>query len=517
MSSPFNEDEYRWLVRFLANLSDFLTPSSQRGFIRTAFFGSPKLSDISARLEYSESPRRFVISALEFFLFQVKEDIPGRKTISVFLREVVNSIGEGEESQKLSEMLVHYYQSNQISAAVTVQTQESTLADLTTQLTELQNRLADMDQTWRTELNLLLWEVAQTQESTAEVNQSAHDLQSWADKILTTSNELNAQLRQDIQHLTEHSSNVNQYLLATLPIIPGILSYNVELGTEHAQNLRNIWKRMLQKFRPSLQVDTSADSTTKKGITDPIHSYAILIGINSYPKNSGLSSLEYCTQDLTELNLLLANKYTKTSFIGDNSKVLPIRDNICNEMTTQAKMVGDKDLLLFYFSGHGIVEDGKSYLLPNDTNLARLKETAISIEWVLETMNKSLARAKVLIIDACHSGAQIGKSSVHMTSEFLNQAYENAAGTAILAACKQGQRSWESPVLGHGAYTYYLLEALSGRADFTGKGFVTVTDAHQYVSGMVKMWATKNQRAQNPTLEYKVDGDILLYRYNAKK
>jgi uncharacterized caspase-like protein len=83
---------------------------------------------------------------------------------------------------------------------------------------------------------------------------------------------------------------------------------------------------------------------------------------------------------------------------------------------------------------------------------------------------------------------------------------------AVLASCKQGQQSWEWPEEGRSVFTHFLLEALSGKADFDGKGFVTVSDASRYVTDCVKAWAVDHGVPQTPTLQYTVAGDIVLIK-----
>jgi uncharacterized caspase-like protein len=86
---------------------------------------------------------------------------------------------------------------------------------------------------------------------------------------------------------------------------------------------------------------------------------------------------------------------------------------------------------------------------------------------------------------------------------------------AVLASCKQGQQSWEWPEQQRSVFTYYLLEALTGKADLDDKGFVTVSDASRHVTDGVKAWAIERGVPQTPTLQYTVAGDIILLRYGA--
>ena len=63
------------------------------------------------------------------------------------------------------------------------------------------------------------------------------------------------------------------------------------------------------------------------------------------------------------------------------------------------------DLLLLYFSGHGIRDDrGQLFLAVKDTEHNLLRGTAIPAGYITEEMDNSRSR-QVLILDCCHSGA----------------------------------------------------------------------------------------------------------------
>ena len=129
-------------------------------------------------------------------------------------------------------------------------------------------------------------------------------------------------------------------------------------------------------------------------------------------------------------------------------------------------------------------------------------------------MEQAPARAKVIVLDACHSGADIGgKGPKPMSEEFIRRVFEQAEGLAILASCKQGQVSYEWQAQERSTFTHFLLEALAGQADRDEKGFVTVQDANRHVTNGVKLWASQRNLSQTPTLQYTVAGDIILVRY----
>lgn len=245
-------------------------------------------------------------------------------------------------------------------------------------------------------------------------------------------------------------------------------------------------------------------------VLNPGQAWALLVGVNSY-EDSFIPRLTVCVDDVTAIQQALNGSYQVARLLTDAAPAnLPTRANILSTLANIAQAAGEADALLFYFSGHGMAEGGESYLLPRDARLSALKHTAVAMQDLRDLLDQSAARAKMIIIDACHSGASIGKAPPVMTPEFIQRVFAEAEGMAVLASCKQGQRSWEWPAQGRSVFTYYLLEALSGQADLDGKGFVTVSDASRYVSDRVRHWSVEHNVMQTPTLQYTVAGDIVL-------
>jgi uncharacterized caspase-like protein len=56
--------------------------------------------------------------------------------------------------------------------------------------------------------------------------------------------------------------------------------------------------------------------------------------------------------------------------------------------------------------------------------------------------------------------------------------------------------SQEFPELGHGVFTYFLLDGLKGKADYNNDYTITINEAMQYTEEQVKR---KTRGAQNPT------------------
>jgi hypothetical protein len=243
--------------------------------------------------------------------------------------------------------------------------------------------------------------------------------------------------------------------------------------------------------------------------------WAVLVGINNY-QDAYIADLSVCVNDATAIQEVLKHHFQSAALLTDSTyDSLPTRANILAALATTALAAEEEDILLFYFSGHGIADNGESYLIPCDARRSALKHTAIAMQDIRELFSQSSARAKVIILDACHSGADIGKASSVMTPEFIQRVFEEAEGMAVLASCKQGQLSYEWPRQSRSVFTHFLLEALEGKADLDQKGFLTVTDVSRYVVNGVKQWSIRHRVPQTPTLQYTVIGDIILLQHSA--
>jgi hypothetical protein len=248
--------------------------------------------------------------------------------------------------------------------------------------------------------------------------------------------------------------------------------------------------------------------------------WAVIVGADTYEDKLNYGSLHVCVKDAKSIcSQFLANGYdaARIRVLTDDSRELPTRANVVTALQAVARATERDDLLVFYYSGHGSVAEGECYLVGRDGRYLTLADTAVPVSRIKEIMKSAPARAKVVILDACHSGADIGgKGPQPMTAEFIRRVFEQAAGLAILSSCTKGEVSYEWQAQERSVFTHYLLEALRGEADRDGKGFVSVQDAGRHVTDGVKLWASQRNVSQTPTLECAVTGELILARYRVK-
>jgi hypothetical protein len=152
-----------------------------------------------------------------------------------------------------------------------------------------------------------------------------------------------------------------------------------------------------------------------------------------------------------------------------------------------------EDLLLLYFSGHGIRDErGTLYLAVRNTNLKRLRVTAIKSDFIRETMDQTRSRRQVLILDCCNSGAFAqGTKSAVGTSVGTATAFDSGYGRIILTASDSTQFAWEGDkIIGNtqnSLFTHFLVKGLLGEADRDGNGQITVDELYDYAYEQVKL------------------------------
>jgi len=122
----------------------------------------------------------------------------------------------------------------------------------------------------------------------------------------------------------------------------------------------------------------------------------------------------------------------------------------------------------------------------------------------------------IFIADACYSGASGGRTvplqgiRSNLSDAFLNR-IASGKGRVIMTASGPNEVSVEDDDLQHGVFTYHLMEAMKGKADYDTDGFVTVDEAYRYVSEKVPN-ATEQQ--QHPVKKGTVEGQLILSSAN---
>lgn len=200
--------------------------------------------------------------------------------------------------------------------------------------------------------------------------------------------------------------------------------------------------------------------------------YIVNIGIDEY-KNSALN-LNYAGADARAFadsiskfsKGIYRNIYTHSLFNQQATK-----QGIEHLMDSLAQKVSINDVFIFFYAGHGSIVDNHFYFVTHETTQLyaeekRMARYAISEEEMMVKFQQIKALKQVAVMDACHSGGAVEKLAHRgaMKEKAIAQ-LSRSSGIHILASAGSEQFATEYANLGHGLFTYCLLQALSGKAD----------------------------------------------------
>lgn len=238
--------------------------------------------------------------------------------------------------------------------------------------------------------------------------------------------------------------------------------------------------------------------------------WAVIVGVSAYA-SKGIPALKYADRDAEALAAFLQTP-EGGGFDADHMRILVNQDatlsNLREAMIDFLQQAIEKDLVIIYFAGHGAPDPTRPqnlYLLTHDTDPNRLGTTAFPM-WDIQTVvSRQIAAKKVVVLsDACHSGGisvDVATRGLDVTrsnpiNQYLAELARAKDGLVVFTASAAGEVSQEFPELGHGVFTYYLLEGMKGAADANNDYLVTVNELMGYVEEQVKR---KTRGAQNPT------------------
>jgi len=203
---------------------------------------------------------------------------------------------------------------------------------------------------------------------------------------------------------------------------------------------------------------------------------ALCVGIDFYAYTNPLGG---CVNDAISVQ----NVLKRNADGSKNFDVLPLH-GIDNEKYVTTNMLkdavkwlfeGDPEIALFYFAGHGSVDELGGYLC---TSEIRRADEGFSLGDLMTIVGSSKAHNKIIILDSCHSGF-LGNSAKMPGYTTLPD------NTTILTACRDSETAAEDG--GHGLFTSLLMNALNGGAKNI-MGDVTPGSVYSYIDQSLGAW-----------------------------
>ncbi len=224
---------------------------------------------------------------------------------------------------------------------------------------------------------------------------------------------------------------------------------------------------------------------------------ALVVGISQYANLPSSQQLQFADDDAE-----MVYAFLRSPAGGPTEYARLLRDEeatagvIMQELLTLRDQAQPGDEIIFYFAGHGDVEN-----IGGDQNRGRLLAYdapgnqlyigmggTIPVQTVQDIMEVIVDKgAQVIILtDACRSGSMnSGLEGAQVTAAKLAGTWSNVFRFVSSGA---NQLSEEDADLGHGVFTYYLLDGLLGAADglIVEDGVVEATEINLYVTQQVR-------------------------------
>lgn len=256
-------------------------------------------------------------------------------------------------------------------------------------------------------------------------------------------------------------------------------------GQKHAA----VWEYGTPKEQLLSDIDYISDlKGSGKEYNERVDIYALVVGVARYDH---LPSLKYTDDDAYQVYAFLKSP-EGGAVPEENVKVLvdddATRTNILTTMDHLFSKADENDMVFLYISGHGL----EGSFLPSDFNGY---SNNLTYKSVTDIIDKSRAKSKICIADACHSGSLLASKTGYSAS--LDKYYDilkaSRGGTALMMSSAAKEVSLEYSGLRQGVFSHYLLRGMKGEADMDRDKIVTITELYQFVSDGVKQYTAREQ------------------------
>lgn len=226
--------------------------------------------------------------------------------------------------------------------------------------------------------------------------------------------------------------------------------------------------------------------------------WALVVGVGRY---AHMPTLKYTDDDAYHFYSFL--KSPEGGALRDEQvKVLidedATRDNILRSMRQLFMKADENDVVMLYFSGHGL----EGSFIPVDYDGFNNKLRHEDIKAIFE---ESKAKHKVCFADACFSGSLLAMKSPNIDvalDKFYKEFESTKGGMALLMSSKSEEYSLEDHGLRSGIYSHFMIKGLKGEADADKNKIITIKELFDFTYKNVKDYTAG---AQTPTISGNFD------------
>ncbi len=222
--------------------------------------------------------------------------------------------------------------------------------------------------------------------------------------------------------------------------------------------------------------------------------FVAVLGVSHY---ESLGDLPYSAIDAKSASALLGGddpELMKRLILLDDE----VDRSSLARLRTFLAQAGEDDEICLFLAGHGDLDEQLEFnFIPGKDDHRPLSETGITLSDLLEAMNASKSRKRLLLLDSCHSGILGERKERELAGERiptgggtdfrpLEELFRLPGlirGVTVLAASRGSEAAWEHPDVGGGFFTATMREALGEqRADLDKNGRILVSETRDYIN-----------------------------------
>jgi len=235
------------------------------------------------------------------------------------------------------------------------------------------------------------------------------------------------------------------------------------------------------------EVLTSVEPTTR----NYIKTYAVIVAIADYKfGRQGTGDLTYPINDAIKFYQQLTksphHRVPAANVVLLKDKEATKKGILAALKTTFAK-AGNHDRIIFYYSGHGELNQ----LIPYEASPQRTDDRILYRE-IKQIFKECPANSKICFIDACFANSIKSKATNTRASKQL-KAEMSESDIVVMVSSQSFQTSIEYKALKQGVFSYFLLKGMKGSADRDRDGEITIAELHKYVYKNVKVYTRNKQ------------------------
>ncbi|MDR1344653.1 MAG: caspase family protein [Tannerellaceae bacterium] len=232
--------------------------------------------------------------------------------------------------------------------------------------------------------------------------------------------------------------------------------------------------------------------------------WVVVVGVAAYRH---IQQLDYTDDDAYRMYAFYKSP-EGGSLPDEQIRVLIDEDATRSHVMTAMKEVYSKatenDAIIFFFAGHGSRD---AFVTQEYGGMSAENRGLLMHKEIQDIFDRSPARFKYIIADACHSGnwAQQGVKSAAATERQYYHAFERAGGGSILLLSSMGNEySIENSGIRQGGFRHFLIRGLKGEADSNRDRVVSVTELFDFIGTNV---VRSTNHRQTPVLSGDYQGD----------